>query len=185
MLSSGITGSGAKRRPAMKNALDSPAPTAQSDRHGLARTSRTGRNRAETGAERACRAAHARPAAGHGHPQRHAGFLLRRRPVPRPGRGHRPCRRDGRTGRRHPRYRRGIRPGPMAAPSRSRPTTRWRGWRRSCRRSSSSACRCRSTPSRPPSPPGRSTRVPPSSTTSGACSAIPTWRRWSPRAACR
>ena len=40
----------------------------------------------------------------------------------------------------------------------------------------SSACRCRSTPSRRRPPPGRSIRARQSSTTSGACSAIPIWR---------
>ena len=66
-----------------------------------------------------------------------------------------------------------------------RPTRNWRGLSRCCRRWSSSACRSRSTPSRRRSPPGRSTRARPSSTMSGACSAIPIWRRSSPNVACR
>ena len=46
---------------------------------------------------------------------------------------------------------------------------------RYCLRSSRLACRCRSTPSRLQSPPGRSTRVRRSSMTCGVCSAIPRW----------
>ncbi len=130
--------------------LTAPARPRKATAMGLARTiTNTRRNRPEIGAGRAFRAVQARPSAGHGHPQRHPGFLLRRRPVPRSDNGPSPMPArwpirapTSSTSARNPR-------APMAAPSRCRPTTRWRGSRRCCRRRSNSACRCRSTPSRP------------------------------------
>ena len=94
--------------------------------------------------------------------------------------------RHGRAGRRYPRHRRGIRPGPMAA---RQPVSAEEERARLAPRAAGGG------QARPAgvdrhhqgarSPPGRSIRARPSSTTSGACSAIPTWRRWWPRAACR
>ena len=76
---------------------------------------------------RARRALGARPSAGHGHSQRHAGFLFRRRPIPRSRR--RPSRMPAAWPRKAPTSSTSARNrrGPMAAPSRSPPTTNWRG----------------------------------------------------------
>ena len=92
-----------------------------------------------------------RPASGHGHSQRDAGFVFRRRPVLSSRPRHRACAADGRGRRRHSRYRRGIRPVPMPARAGLGRRRDWRGSRRCCRRSPRSACRSRSTPSRPTS----------------------------------
>ena len=123
-----------------------------------------------------------RPDVGHGHRQRDAGFVLRRRPLCRRRSGGLPWRAPGRRGRGDPRRRRRI--DATDAPSRFPPT-----WRRraSCRSSPrwrpASRRRFRSTPTRRASPRRRSKPARRSSTTSGGSSATPTWRAWSRRPA--
>ena len=77
-----------------------------------------------------------RPAGRHGHSQRHAEFVFRRRPVPRSRGRHRACAPHGRGRRRHPRHRRRVDPTLWRALFRCRSRTNSRGSNRFCRRSS-------------------------------------------------
>ena len=122
-------------------------------------------------------------APAHGHSQRDAEFVLRRRAPFRPGRRGRARASDGRRGRGDRRHRRRI--------DQARPSSGFRGGgasaggRRCSRRWPASTRPSRSTPPRRRWRARRRGSAPASSTTSGDCSAIPAWRTRSPRPARR